>query len=259
MSHQRGTPVNALYHRRLAVLLADDPGVRLRAHVARRFELDYVSRLDHLLAEHRVDGVMVHIRVTLTGGARAFVPVTVDGRRVHRLNPAMFHRGHHLATGPIPANPARDADAYGEGDENVQDLPPPGRRIAGFRLRNLNQALGVLAGLGGWAVEDELLRFDALARACKERGIPLFVLGPTPTTLSWWAGRVTRRANDAIRRRLAGTGVPYALLEGTTDGSGRPLVRADGFHLTPDGHRFVAERLYEGGMREWVGGLLERP
>ncbi|MGA3058712.1 MAG: SGNH/GDSL hydrolase family protein, partial [Candidatus Limnocylindrales bacterium] len=92
-----------------------------------------------------------------------------------------------------------------------------------------------------------------------ERGIPLFVLGPTPTTLSWWASRVTRRANDAIRRRLAGTGVPCALLEGTADGDGRPLLRADGLHLTPDGHRFVAERLYEGGMREWVSGLLERP
>ena len=106
---------------------------------------------------------------------------------------------------------------------------------------------------------DNLLRFDALAHACKERGLPLFVLGPTPTTLSWWSSRVTCRANDAIRRRLAGTGVPCALLEGTADAAGRPLVRADGLHLTPDGHRFVAERLYEGGMREWVGGLLERP
>jgi lysophospholipase L1-like esterase len=138
-------------------------------------------------------------------------------------------------------------------------VPLPGRRIAGFRLRNLNYALGVLAGPGGWAVEDELLRIDALARACKQRGIPLFVLGPTPTVFSWWSSRVTRRANDAIRRRLAATGVPYALIEGATDGSGRPLVRADGFHLTPDGHRFVAERLYDGGMRQWAGDTLGRP
>ncbi|MGD0248500.1 MAG: hypothetical protein ABSB75_05530, partial [Candidatus Limnocylindrales bacterium] len=72
------------------------------------------------------------------------------------------------------------------------------------------------------------------------------------------SSRVTRRANDAIRRRLAGTTVPCALLEGTADAAGRPLVRADGLHLTPDGHRVVAERLFDGGIREWVGEIHGR-
>lgn len=264
MSHQRGTPLNALYHRQLAALLERDPGVRLRPRIVRDFRLDYVSRLDRLLAGPRVDGVMVHLReVTIVAAARAFVFESIDGQTHRRRNPAMFRRSHQFRAegpassgGPLPGEDARGSDAYDDDDDDVQDAPLPGRRIAGFRLRNLNYMLGVMAGLGGWAIEDGLLRFDDLARACRERGVPLFVLGPTPATYSYWANRVTSQATVRIRRHLSGTDVPCALIEQTRDRAGYSLTRADGFHLTIDGHRFIAEQLYEQGMREWAGRIL---
>jgi hypothetical protein len=266
MSHQRGTPLNTLYHRQLVVMLERDPGVRLRVHVARDFGLDYEARLNRLLSVRPIDGLLVHVReATITAAAKAFVRVSIDGRWRRRLNPAMLHRGHAAHAAPptpnddSPPGPhAHRPDAYADDDlaDEVQDRPLPGRRIAGIRLRNVNYMLGALAGLGGWAIDDHLLMVDGLARACRERAVPLFVLGPTPSTYSYWAGRMARQANERLRRHLSVAGIPFALIEGTTDPEGNPLTRADGFHPSLACHRVVAEQLYEQGMLAWVGGIV---
>lgn len=158
--------------------------------------------------------------------------------------------------GHAPGDDGAGPDAYGDTDGDLQDAPLPGRRIAGFRLRNSNYMIGVMAGLGSWAIEEELLRLDEVAWACRERGVPLFVLGPSPATYSYWACQTMWEANVRIRRRLSGTNVPCALIEQITDRAGRSLTRADGFHFTIDGHQFIAEQLFEQGMREWVARIL---
>lgn len=263
MSHQRDTPLNALYHRQLGAMLHHDPGVRLRVRIARGFALDPVSRLDRLLSEPGIDGVMVHIReVAITSATRALVTESLDGRRRLRLNPAMLHRSHRpIAEGRPSAGLAanadgRDRDAYADTDDDRQDQPLPGVRIAGFRVRNLNYLLGELSGLGDWAIDEELLRFDELASTCRQRAVPLFVLGPTPATYSLWASRVMRRANERLGRHLADLGVPHALLDQTRDDAGRPLVRADGIHMTIAGHGFIAKRLVEQGIGNWIATIL---
>jgi hypothetical protein len=273
MSHQRGTSLNALYHRVLAEMLRDDPGVRLRPHIVRDFGADLRTRLDRLLTGPPVDGVLVHLRA-----ARMVVPVRLtrsvwrNGRFHQGLNPLLFRRGHTSSlslsqrlsnassgssgpSGSSGRSKPRGPDAYGDLPD-LQDQPQPGLRIAGFRVRNLNLAFGTLVGLDRWAIAEELHEFDEFERACRERGLPLFVLGPTPTTYSYWTDRIVRKGNAAIRRRLSGTNVPFALVEQWQDPAGRPLTRADGFHMTLDGHRFVAELLYGHDMREWVGGIV---
>jgi hypothetical protein len=252
MSHQHDTPLNALYHRQLAELLAADPGVRLRTRIVRAFDRPYTERLDQLLAGPPIDAVMLHIRVSMVMQSRLLMTRYEHGRPRLSFNPALFRRGH---AGLVPATRVdgrREPDAYGDTDAN-QDLPRPGRRIAGFRLRNLTYLLGALAGLDRWAIEEDMLGLDALVRACEERGVPLIVLGPTPASYSYWSQRVIRRTNAAIRHRLTGTGIPFALIDGLLDAEGRPLTRVDGLHLTPAGHRYVAERLYEAGLRELAG------
>ncbi|MES2209884.1 MAG: hypothetical protein V4515_06825 [Chloroflexota bacterium] len=264
MSHQRSTPLNALYHRQLGDLIKRDLGVRLRPRIVRGFELDHVSRLQRLLEGPPIDGVLVHLReATIVAAARAFVNESIDGKTRRRLNRAMFHRTHRPTIearisdgGPATRSGARGPDAYRDGDDDLQDLPLPGLRIAGVRIRNINYMLGVMTGLGGWAIQDELNRFHDLARVCRARGIPLFVLGPTPATYSFWAGLITRRANGRIRRHASQLEVPCALVEEATDRTGRPLTRGDGFHLTIEGHRFIAEQLYEQGMPGWVSSIL---
>jgi hypothetical protein len=265
MSHQRGTPLNALYHRQLGEMLRADPGVRLRTHVVRDFEASLCVRLDRLLAGRPVDGVLVHLRaVQMVDPACLTSSVWRDGRYHRRLNPILFHRTHAGSVARSAGNDRMDAegramphrpDAYGD-TPDMQDLPPQGLRIAGLRARNFNVALGTLAGLDRWSIAEELLEFDAVEQACRERGVPLFVMGPTPITYSYWADRIVRKGNAAIRRRLAASEVPFALVERARDEDVRSLTRADGFHLSIEGHRVVAEQLYCQGMRDWVAGIV---
>ncbi|HEX7430890.1 MAG TPA: SGNH/GDSL hydrolase family protein, partial [Candidatus Limnocylindrales bacterium] len=252
-SHQRYTPLSVLYHRQLAELLAADPGVRLRPHVVRAFDRPYAERLDQLLAGPPIDSVMLHIRVSMVIQSRLLMTRYEHGRPRPSFNPALFRRTHSPRSGATPTGALHEPDAYGDGPFYDQDLPRPGRRIAGFRLRNLTHLLGALAGLDRWAIEEDMLGLDAIVQACEDRGVPLIVLGPTPASSSYWSQRVIRRTNAAIRRRLTGTGVPFALIDGLRDAEGRPITRVDGLHLTPAGHRYVAERLYEAGMRELAG------
>ena len=252
-SHQRDTPLSALYHRQLAGLLAADPGVRLRPHVVRAFNRRYVDRLDLLLAGPPVDAVMVHVRVVMVDGSRLLMTRYEHGRPRPSFNPALFQRTHSPRSGATPTGALHEPDAYGDGPVYDQDLPRPGRRVAGYRLRNVNYLLGALVGLDSRAIEEEMLALESVVRACEDRAVPLIVLGPTPAAYSYWSQRVIRRTNAAIRRRLTGTGIPFALIDGLLDAEGQPLTRADGLHLTPAGHRYVAERLYEAGMRELAG------
>lgn len=261
MSHQRDIPLNALYHRELAGLIRTELGVRLRPRIVRGFELDYRDRLDRLLAGPPVDGVMVHLRVTIIARSRLIRRETIDGRTRYSMHPALLRRGHQerAASPRGPSDGGRragpegpwESDAYPRAEVNAQDRPPPGRRIAGFRVRDLNYALGALAGLDRWAIDEELLRFGDLERACRERGVSLFVLGPTPVANSYWQNRVVRKVNVEIRHRMAALGLSYSLIEQLRDSAGRPLTRDDGIHLTVDGHRFVAEQLYRHGLGEW--------
>lgn len=265
MSHQHGIPFNALYQRQLASMLEADPGVVLRPYIVRDFELDLRSRLDRLPAGQRIDGVLAHIRA-----ANMVVPAHLLRRRRNdgysRLvpNPALFRRGHastvvlSLRTNLIRGrDKPRGPDAYGD-SPNLQDRPPEGLRIAGFRARNLNLALGSMVGLDNWAIAEELRRYNEFQQACLARGLPLFVLGPAPVEYSYWTNRIVRKANARIRRQLAGESVPFALIEQACDEAGRPLTRVDGVHLTVEGQRFVAELLYNDGMREWVADILKR-
>jgi hypothetical protein len=252
-SHQRDTPLNALYHRQLAQLLAANPGVRLRTRIVRAFSRPYTERLDQLLAGPPIDSVMLHIRVSTVMQSRLLMTRYEHGRPRLAFNPALFRRGHSPRSGATPTGALHEPDAYGDEPFYDQDLPRPGRRIAGFRLRNLTHLLGALAGLDRWAIEEDMLGLDAIVRACEDRGVPLIVLGPTPASYSYWSQRVVRRTNAAIRRRLTGTGIPFALIDCVRDADGHPLTLADGVHMTPAGHRYTAERLYEAGVRELAG------
>jgi hypothetical protein len=277
MSHQRGIPNGALYHRQLAAMLKNDPGVRLRLSIARDFTLDPASRLDRLMAETAIDGVLFHVReLKLLQAARAFTREPVS--RSHHLNPAVLHRRHDSGRWVHRAEEA-GADAYGtvRSESDWTGISPDhdrsqseastagvvaveesvaGRRFVGFLVSDVNFLAGTIVGLGDWSIERQIRGLDALERSCRERGVPLFVLGPIPPTFSRFANRLVRTANCRLRCRLAGSDVGLALIERTRDDAGHPLTGLDGFHRTVEGHRFIAEQLYEQGMREWVGCIV---
>jgi hypothetical protein len=265
-SHQHRIPLNALYQRQLAGMLEADPGIRLRPYIVRDFELDLRTRLDRLLAGPPMDGVLVHIRAAnMVVPGRLVRHLTTVGANPHSvLNPALLSR-EHPSSAALSLQPRsgrgrdklRGPDAYGDSPDS-QDRPPRGPRIFGFRVRNLNLALGALVGLDNWAIAEELRRFDEFEKACRECGLPLFAVGPLPVEYSYWTRRIVRKANALIRRHLSGGEVPFALIDQAHDAAGRPLTRADGVHLTVEGQRFLAEVLYDHGMREWMTSILKR-
>ena len=254
LSHQRGTPLNALYHRHLAAMLQASHGIDLRPVVVRHFGQTPVERLA-MLADGRVDGVLIHIRPAGLVGSVPVVRTVWDARGARTaLNPELVPWRRHRPQEPSAEE--ADADAYGA-DPERQDQAPRGRSIARFRLRNTNIALGVLLGLGRRALAERLRELDAFDRAVRARELPYFVLGPTPATYSWWSQRLVRAANDALRARLDARRASYALIEGTRDDAGAPLTRADGSHVSLAGHRYVAQRLHEAGIGDWMAATLK--
>jgi len=265
-SHQHDIPINGLYHRRLAALVAEAGGQRLRVRIVRAFDESYEARLERLLASGDIDLVMVHMRVTIVMRAALLVREQTPGGTRLRLNPAFLHRGHRgrptwisgdagfadaIAEGLVASGAAGpDTDAYG-GTRPAQDSHPAGRRIAGFPLRELNHGLGRLLGLHRWAIEDELLRLDAFLGTCARRGIPVIVLGPTPATFGRWPAQLMHDFSAAIGKRLQGTGIPYAPVDERSCAGGAPLTRADGIHLTLAGHEAVARTLFRAGGSFW--------
>ena len=127
MSHQRGTPLNTLYHRQLAAMLERDPGVRMRVHVARDFGLDYATRLNRLLEARPIDGLLVHVReATITAAAKAFVQVPIDGRS---------HPVHRHPGAPVLGQEPRLAELAPGDDVSAGGVEPDHRRIVPARPR----------------------------------------------------------------------------------------------------------------------------
>jgi hypothetical protein len=260
MSHQPGIPMNALFHRRLARLLEDDPGVRLRPRIVRSFESGYCERLAELLGEGPLDGLLVHVRITATARSVLFVRARREGRVRRRLNPALVRRRHRPEVAweqPWGGDEARARTAAGGGAAGAPDWDRPhGRRLGRIRFASVNYMLGALVGLDRWAIEDELLRLGELDRACREARLPLFVLGPTPAPDGRWQRRMVGTLNAALRRRTSELGLPCALID-PGDAQLPGVTLGDGVHMSVEGHRVVAETLYRGGMREWVRGSGE--
>jgi hypothetical protein len=254
MSHQPGIPFNALYHRQLARQAQERAGIQLRTHVARGFGLDFGARLDALEERFALDGVLLHLRVTVVKRARLVVRVPAQKGRRSRIHPALFRRRHE---GPA-VEELRAAENAGEDVEDTGQVRAAKherrrvRRIAGLNWLEANSALGALVGLDRWAADDEVRRLADFVAECERRGLPLFILGPTPLGGQHWAARSVKRLEERVAKFSEQRGLPCALVAAERDTAGRPVVKRDGMHLTIEGHGFIAQRLIEGGFTEWA-------
>ena len=263
MSHQPGIALSELYHRRLAERVEAGTGIRLRVHVARAFGADYRDRLAALLAGRELDGVLLHVRVVTRNRARLVIPIVRDGRRRHALHPALLRRTHHgERVEALRALETAGEQSMGRAGRLLaeraarHDRRSTGRRIAGFRWKTLNYALGALFGLDRWTVDDEMVVLQQFLRACGSRSLPVFLLGPTPLTGRYWQARAPRELAARLRRFAEATGTRLAVIDATHDEQGCSLLKGDGMHLTPAGHAFVAARLHDAGMADWISSVV---
>ncbi len=260
MSSQAGIPFSKLYHRQLAAILDREDGIHLRVVIAREFESEYVDRLNSILCDTRLDGVLLHVRVTFQSKAALLARRDSDGKRQYFLHPYLFKRREF---GWVQSDAARsrlvlkiaqrDIKPEDDGHRHGVHLGEP--RIAVFRLRDVNWIIGSLIGLDDWAIEDELRMLARCQQTCIEAKIPLFVLGPTPTGISKWKYHLCQKMNRTLQSKLPEMGIPLCCFEPLLDPAGNRLINADGIHLTVDGHTYVANLLAE-GMTPWIKTLV---
>lgn len=245
LSHQKGIPLSQLYHRQLGRLLEIRDDIRLKVYIAHEFDLDPVERLNELLGRTAVDGVLFHLRNVFVRKAGIVVAFKRDGIRHRVLHPFLFRRGHGTweelearqfdTSAPIIRQLAEPLDEH--------NITPTGRTMAGIRFRDINYLLGKIVGLDTWAIEDELRILDRFLNACRERKVPVFVMGPTPMAASPMKDALCTDMGRVLNERTARHGVSCCTLNDLA-GNGPAIQTADGRHMTAEGHRVIAEKLY---------------
>lgn len=260
LSHQRGIPINRLYHRRLAHLLATHDGIRLKVHIVHAFDRAPARRLDELPGGESVDGVLFHLRSAFVRKSGIVVSFDRNGIRNRALHPFLFRRERHGAWEELESLQFGNASVVLRHAVSAHeyDAAPPGLRIAGLRLREMSYLLGMITGLASWAIADELWLLQQFLTVCRERHIPVFVMGPTPLPAFIVRNALCNKMNRALESRLRSLGVPCCII-GDLDGgatasrspapgspapNGGEAHMADGSHFTAEGHDMIAARLH---------------
>jgi len=259
LTHQPGIPKSELYHQRLAKRLEQSKGTRLRVRIARDFRQEHVFRLEGLLKEHRLDAVMVHVRSEFCRKAALIVTIHTGGEFRYFLHPYLFRpwrsgwaalensgfAGCRLVLRrPSPVGQAATSESSGgEDQEDHADIVPGAVRVGGLAVRDLLYGGGVLAGLDGWAIRDELRMLEDLYVYCRDLGLPLLVLGPSRRPDNHWFDRLCVKLDARLRAATKKMSLPYADLMAVNDAKGVRMYRPDGFHMNAGGHSYVADQL----------------
>jgi hypothetical protein len=249
LSHQPGMALNSLYHRQLAVLLRP-AGIDFRVSIARGFELAYRERLEMLLNKQPVDGVLLHLRIVVVGEIALLGSRLANGRRRYFLNPFLTGRNLDDLEKQIAASQAGifevDELAFADAGPLVREfaVAPPAKRLGRLRLRELNLAAGSMLGLDRRAIAKQLELYEETRSACAEKGLPLLVLGPTPSTRFNQMTRFWREYNLALGEYFSNSPAHPILLDSLQTDTGETMLLGDGLHLTAAGHGQVARRLY---------------
>lgn len=261
LTHQGGIAKSELYHYRLAKHLEESHQVRLRVRIARGFDhIEHRARLDELAKEHTLDAVLVHVRNCYLGKSALIVKSVTDDEFRYHLHPFLFKpwktgwaeiakrnfAGQRVLLRRRNSMKKEEGSVQAEegiGAEEFPNVDPGGRRVLGLSLRDVFYAGGVLAGLDNWAVRDELRMLQDVRLRCEELGLPFIVLGPGRRPGDYWLDRNCRRLDKRLRQTLADSSVPYCGLPEMEDERGEQVYLNDGWHLSPAGHAYVAERL----------------
>lgn len=261
LSHQRGVPPSQLYHRRLARQLRARGAGTLRVRIARDFEQSHVARLERLLHRAHLDGVLVHVRSEFTRKA-SLITIQVRADGIHYYWHPFLLRQRQYGWAEVEAqqfstcremyrrlrSPAPPPPSPGPTElpaDSAASLPGA-TRLAGIPIRDAFYAAGALVGLHRWAINDELRMLRDLSSRCQQLKLPLLVLGPGRRPCNGWLDQLCQRCDRQLQTELGQWPLPYCSLPDTENQAGCSLYGDDGFHFTPAGHGYVADRLLEG-------------
>jgi hypothetical protein len=212
LSHQHGIPFSRLYHQVLSGMLEDAYGVRLRPLIDRSFDAPLDQRLA-ALADRQTDLVLVHVRSAVTMGSTAIYRHNRRAPAADRFEPA-----------------AGDRPAFGTREGLHPDWMHEG-----------NVALGVLLGRHRRVTARQVSEAVAATAAAASRAVFPVVMGPTALVRGPADRLVCATLNRALARASRTHGFEFVdILQGWD----RAFSLPDGYHLSAQGHRHVADRLF---------------
>jgi hypothetical protein len=212
------------YETRLRIVIAHDSADRASARVGS-------------LLEQGVDLVLIHVRSLPVVPNTRLVAKEFSGRAATlRLNPRWPIAQRFPALGRV-----RFDYELRSGDELGEDDTAEGSYHRGSLFNQLNVFAGALLGVAGEAIQEIGEEILEAVEVLRGRGMPVAVLGPTPSTQSGPGGRwICDRLNRGMRSSSTAQGFRYVDLYPGWDDA---FLMWDGLHLTPAGHRHVAERI----------------
>jgi hypothetical protein len=212
LSHQPGIPFSRLYHQVLSRKLKDAYEVRLRPVIDRSFHAPLDQRLA-ALADRQVDLVLVHVRSVMTVGSTA-----------------LYRRKPRASTDDGAEPPSRRRPALGSREGLHPDW-----------MRECNVALGVLLGRHLRVSAGQVNEAIAATETAARRAVFPVVMGPTAVVRGPTDRLVCAALNRSLVRASRRHGFEFV---DVLQGWDRALCLPDGTHLTAEGHRHVADRLF---------------
>ncbi len=109
-------------------------------------------------------------------------------------------------------------------------------------FRQLNYLLGVLARTNSNAIEKERTSIENVLAECEKQKLPLIIIGPASRDTGFLENILLYRLEKKLLLYFQGKN--YVTCFGTRDKNGERLFQEDGIHVSPIGHRRMADLIY---------------
>lgn len=150
---------------------------------------------------------------------------------------------HRLALHPALTKRVFTENVLDEFEQTDRQQPGAVEAVR-LHLRRLNILGGKMLRLDSWAVEHITGQVSLIGQMARERGVKLIVAGPPLYPANSYINAVCIALNRQMELSCNQRGLPYAPLGIQCDGQGRNLLLNDGIHLSPAGHIFIAQTIF---------------
>ena len=252
---QLWTHPSDLYHRKLRTSLKENDQITFRVSIAGRSDLEPAERLKILVQKKPIQGVLYHMR-HFAGEQRLVNPKkSSPEKKGYHLNPLVYKyfstkkETSYRDPNWVESQTILKRDRYAK---CPFDTPPEKEyrfktKFLGIPVGKINLILGKFCGLNHLAFESEWTFLERLRRVSLELALPLFVLGPIPRV----DALDTKKRADLWKEkcsiassRLTKYKIPSFFLDSIETELRNSIYMKDEIHLTPEGHRYLATKLY---------------
>lgn len=109
-------------------------------------------------------------------------------------------------------------------------------------FRQLNYLLGILTGSHSNAIEKERMSIENILVECEQKKLPVIIVGPASRDTGFLENILLHRLEKKLS--LYFKDKSYVTCFGTRDKNGERLFMEDGIHVSPIGHKRIADLIY---------------